>query len=128
MRLGVQARYHFSPKANVDPWLGLNLAWEWLRSSASIVLPPEVTGLSSSQAVTAKQLIHGPLLELLGGLSFDLGHQLHAGPFLSAAAGRYIRSTFDCPTEALGCPDPAWIDDGAFHAWVSLGVSGTHGP
>lgn len=127
-RVGVVAKHHFDPMSVTDPWLGLNLGWEWMRSTASVVLPPEVTGLSSSQSVSAKQTISGPILELLGGLNFDLGRHIHAGPFLSAAVGRYFRSSFDCPSAALGCPAPSWIEDGAFHAWLSVGISGSHGP
>jgi hypothetical protein len=127
-RVGVLAKYHLDPRGKSDPWLGLNLGWEWMHSSASFLLPPEVTGLSSAQAVSAKQTISGPLLELLGGLGFDFGQHIHAGPFLSAAVGRYLRSSFDCPSAALGCPAPSWIEDGAFHAWLSLGISGSHGP
>lgn len=127
-RVGVVVKHHFDPGSLTDPWLGLNLGWEWMRSTASVVLPPEVTGLSSSQSVSAKQTISGPTLELLGGLNFDLGRHIHAGPFLSAAVGRYFRSSFDCPSAALGCPAPSWIEDGAFHAWLSLGISGSHGP
>lgn len=127
-RFGALAKYHFAPTSHTDPWLGIGLGWEWLRSSASFLLPPEVTGLQSNQGVTAKQTIGGPLLELLGGLAFDWGQHIHAGPFASAAVGRYVRSSFDCPSAALGCPAPSWIDDGAFHAWLSLGISGTHGP
>lgn len=127
-RVGVLSKYHLYPSAKSDPWLGLNLGWEWLGSSASFVLPPEVTGLASNQSVSAKQWISGPLLGLLGGLDFDFGQQIHAGPFVSAAVGRYVRSSFDCPSAALGCAAPSWVKDGAFHAWLSVGISGSHGP
>lgn len=127
-RLGAVAKWHVDPSSRSDPWLGLNLGWEWLRSSASVLLPPEVTGTSSNQGVTARQTIAGPLLEALGGLSFHFGENIHAGPFVSAAVGRYLRSSYDCLSAALGCPSPSWIEDGAFHAWLSIGISGTHGP
>ncbi len=127
-RIGALVKFHLDPSATSDPWLGLNVGWEWLRSSASFVLPPEVTGLTSSQSVSAKQTISGPLIELLAGLGFDFGQHIHAGPFVAAGAGRYLRSSFDCPSAALGCPAPSWIENGAFHAWLSVGVSGSHGP
>ncbi len=127
-RLGAITKFHLDPTSNSDPWLGLNVGWEWMRSSASVLLPPEVTGLSSNQGVTAKQTISGPILEALGGLSFHFGEHIHAGPFVSAAVGRYLRSSFDCPSAALGCPSPTWIENGTFHAWLSIGISGTHGP
>lgn len=127
-RLGAVAKMHLDPMSHSDPWLALNVGWEWMRPSVSVLLPPEVTGLTSSQSVSAKQTVSGPLLELLGGLSFDFGENIHAGPFVSAAVGRYLRSSFDCPSAALGCPAPAWIRDGAFHAWLSVGIAASHGP
>jgi hypothetical protein len=128
LRLGALAKLHFAPNTKMDPWLGVNLGWEWLRPSASVTLPGEVTGSATAQSVNIKQTIGGPLLEVLGGLAFDFGEHIQAGPFVSAAVGRYVRSWFECSSTAIGCAQPSWIDDGAFHGWVSIGIAGTHGP
>lgn len=128
LRLGALAKLHVAPGSPMDPWLGVNLGWEWMRPSTSVVLPGEVTGSAAAQSVNIKQTIGGPLLEVLGGLRFDFGEHVQAGPFVSAAIGRYVRSWFECASTAVGCASPSWIDDGAFHGWLSIGIGGTHGP
>lgn len=128
LRLGALAKFHLAPSSSMDPWLGVNLGWEWMRPSTSVTLPAEVTGSAAAQSVNIKQTIGGPLLELLGGLRFDFGEHVKAGPFVSAAVGRYVRSWFECSSTAAGCASPSWINDGAFHGWVSIGIGGTHGP
>jgi hypothetical protein len=118
VRLSAMVKYHLAPGSSIDPWLGLTLGWEWLLSTLAVSIP---------EAVGAKQTLSGPLLQALGGLSIDFGSHIHAGPFASAALGRYVWNGLVC-SEQLGCPGSYFVKDGAFHAWLSIGIAGEYGP
>lgn len=117
-RAAALVKHHLAPHSSFDPWLGVALGWEWLAV--------RVSHRELSQ-VTVKQTLSGPILQALGGLAFDLGGQLHVGPFATVALGRYVWNGLECG-EGVGCPDSNFVKDGAFHAWLGLGVSGEYGP
>ncbi len=116
--LSALLKYHHNPKGSMDPWLGVGLGWEWLLTTLSVAIP---------QSVRAKQALSGPLLQALGGLAFDLGAHIHAGPYATASIGRYVWNSLDC-SEQLGCPSSYFVKNGAFHAWLGIGVGGEYGP
>jgi hypothetical protein len=127
LRLAAQATYALSPGSSADPWLGLGLGWEWLRGSVTLKVPPEVSGLDGEVAIRARELLGGPQLFAQGGMRFDVGETLTIGPYLAASAGMFLSDSFDCP-EFLACPTDTDVEDQQIHAWVGLGVRGTHGP
>ena len=126
-RLMAWVKHHFSPNSSTDPWLGVGLGYEWLSVVAQVALEAVEPSLPFYQAVSAQQTLSGPLLMVQGGLGFDLGEDVRVGPYIGAALGRFVWTSFECPNE-LGCPDNAFVDDGSFHGWLSVGVAGTHGP
>lgn len=126
-RLLAWLEHHLRPRSAVDPWLGIGLGYEWLSTVAQVSLEPADPDIPFYQSLSATQELSGPLLMAQAGLGFDLGEQLRVGPFIGGAVGRFIWSSFDC-AEGLGCPRDGAIDGGGFHAWLSVGVKGSHGP
>lgn len=78
--VGVQLHYHFAPRGSPDPWVGLGIGHEWLRTS--------VTSSSNPQALTLTYRGLLPL-ELQTGVDFSSGGGWALGPYLSVAAGQY---------------------------------------
>jgi hypothetical protein len=39
----------------------------------------------------------------------------------------YLTDSFDCP-DGFSCPDDGSVEDKKLHAWLGIGVRGTHGP
>jgi hypothetical protein len=127
LRLAAQATYALSPGSGTDPWLGLGLGWEWLRGPVTLKVPADVSGLDQDIAIRVRELLSGPQLFAQGGMRFDVGETLTVGPYLAASAGMFLSDSFDCP-EFLACPTDTDIEDQQIHAWLGLGVRGTHGP
>lgn len=127
LRLGAQAIYSLDPGSNTDPWLGLGLGWEWLRGSATFVIPAEDIGANQPAVLRAQELLGGPQIFAQGGLRFSMGEELTVGPYAEAAAGMFITDSYVCRSE-LNCPSTGPVDDLRLHAWIGLGVRGTHGP
>lgn len=128
LRLAAQAIYSLAPDASVDPWIGLGLGWEWLRGSVTLTVPGSVVGQDQDIAVRLQEVLSGPQLFLQGGLRFKLGEALTVGPFATAAAGVYLTDSVSCPDGVPACESANGIDDNQLHAWLGLGVRGTHGP
>lgn len=124
LRLGAQVLYFFDPHQGSDPWIGAILGYEWLRGSVTHSLD-----LSEDQTLSVKvrELVSGPQLALQGGLQFRLDDHLKVGPFAAGALGMYLSDSFDCPA-ALGCPESGGVNEHRVHAWLALGVRGSHGP
>jgi hypothetical protein len=117
-RLSALLKYNSSPHSSLNPWFGVGLGWEWLMTTLTAAIP---------ESVGVKQNLSGPLLQALGGLGFDFADHIHAGPYAAVAVGRYIWNGLEC-SAALGCPGSYFVKDGAFHAWLSVGISGEYGP
>lgn len=128
MRLGAQAIVHLDAGGDLDPWVGAIVGYEWLRSSVGLGLSvDDDMGNRQTAVAKAKELLGGPQLALQAGLDFSLEEHVTLGPFASAAVGMYLQNSYDCPGQ-LGCPDGGRVEDARVHAWLGLGVRGTHGP
>ncbi len=127
VRLGGQLVYNLAPTSPMDPWLGLGLGWEWLRGSVTQAVEVSVAGEQTTVSVMARELRGGPQLLLQGGLGFDLGETVRIGPYVSAAAGMYLTDSFEC-TPGLDCSTEGEDLENKLHAWLGLGIRGTHGP
>ncbi|MET0412807.1 MAG: hypothetical protein ABW217_15995 [Polyangiaceae bacterium] len=116
VRFGVQAQYHFSPGAQVDPWLGLGLGYEWITSHVE----GSVFGIPIDVVTDHAGL---ELLHLQGGVDFPLARALSLGPFASVSALQYTSCSakLDGDDSACSLPDKAW------HGWLVLGVRGRLG-
>jgi hypothetical protein len=107
----VQAQYHFSPAASVDPWLGLGLGYEWITS--------HVEGQAFGFPIDVETQHSGPeLLHLQGGVQFRLSPAFTLGPFAALSALQYTScsATLDGDDTECRLPDAAW------HGWFVLGV------
>lgn len=128
LRLGAQAIAHLDPYDSLDPWLGVVVGYEWLRSSVGLSIPfNDDDGFEQTAVAKARELLGGPQVALQGGLNFSLGNHLALGPFATAAAGMYLTNSYDCPPQ-LPCPDSGNVESKRVHAWLGIGVRGTHGP
>jgi hypothetical protein len=104
-RIGVQAQYHFSPEASMDPWIGAGFGLEWLTLS----LDEQENSFSGFE-----------FLHLQGGLTWTIGDALELGPFLDLALGQYSTASSD--------DQDVDIEETALHQWVFLGLQGVFGP
>lgn len=98
-----------------SPWLRLALGYEWLRATLELE-----DGFSGSET------LGGPLAQLQLGVDWQVGESFAFGPYLAAAAGSYLSSTFKC--QPATCPTDSGIEEHGVHGWISIGLRGTHGP
>ena len=111
VRFGVQAQYRFAPEAALRPWLGLAVGYEWIHS--------ELDGELFSFPFEASASHSGPdLLQVQGGVDFELGSAFAAGPFAAASAMQYT----SCSLELSGTKSTCELDDGGWHGWLVIGV------
>jgi hypothetical protein len=116
VRFGVQAQYHFSPAAFVDPWLGLGVGYEWITSHVE----GQVIGLP----IDVRTEHSGPeLLHLQGGVDLRTSAALAFGPFAALSLMQYT----SCSAELDGRDSDCRLPDLAWHGWFVLGVRGTLG-
>jgi hypothetical protein len=120
LRLGIQAQYHFSPKDDLDPWLGAGLGYEWLTFGFDV----SGGGQESDASATGKGF---EFLNLQGGLDFTLTPGFGLGPFASFSVGQYSSASTSCSGSGCDADDEEEedIDDKAPHYWLLLGVRGT---
>lgn len=120
VRLGLQAQYHFAPKASLDPWLGAGIGYEWLTFGVHAAR----AGVSNDTSVTGKGF---EFINLQGGVDFAVAPGLGLGPFLSFSVGQYGESSTSCDGAGCDASDSTSqdIDDKALHQWLTLGVRGT---
>lgn len=100
---------------SLSPWLRLALGYEWLR--ATLVLED---GFSGSET------LGGPLAQLQLGMDWLVGETVAFGPYVSAAVGSYLSSSFTC--QPAVCPAGSSTEGRSAHGWVSIGLRATHGP
>lgn len=116
LRIGVEARYYFSPAETLDPWISYGLGFE--AATQSINDRPQ----RRSEETTASGIEFARL-----GFGFDwrAGRVFGLGPLVEVAAGQYTRTR----TEVNGVEtfDGA-IEDRAIHGWVTIGMRGVFFP
>jgi hypothetical protein len=116
VRFGIQAQYAFSPGRFVNPWVGLGLGYEWIRTG--------LEGELFSNRIEASASHSGPeLLHVQGGVDLELNRSLALGPFASLSGMQYTT----CSTELSGEEVDCEIEDPAWHGWLVFGVRGTLG-
>jgi hypothetical protein len=120
VRFGAQAHYHFTPKGDTDPWLGVGFGYEWLTFGVSA----EGNGASASLSSTGSgfEFVNFQLgLDVLAAPSFGIG------PFLAFTLGQYDSYSNEC-TGLANCAainaDNGDIDNTALHQWLFFGVRG----
>jgi hypothetical protein len=116
VRFGAQAQYHFQPGAELDPWLGLGLGYEWITSHVE----GQVFGIPIDVVTDHSGL---ELLHLQGGVDLRLAPALSLGPFASVSAMQYA----SCSAKLDGDDSECRLPDKAWHGWLVLGVRGVLG-
>lgn len=114
LRFGAQVQYHVITLAQVDPWIGAGLGYEWLTADG-------VSGGRSSSAT----LNGWELANLQGGVNWVVSDGFALGPFMSFTFARYTNIASDCSGAACGSEVNGSIDDPSLHHWVVIGVRGT---
>jgi hypothetical protein len=128
LRLGAQTMYFFDETDAASAWIGATLGWEWLRGTVTqTVTLPGQGGQDSMLPVRVEEVLSGPHVSLQGGLPFELAEHLTIGPYVAGALGMYLTDEVICPA-GLACPGDRGVDDKQVHAWLALGVRGSHGP
>lgn len=103
LRLGLQVAYHFSPRRQYDPWMGLSIGYEQTKVSAS--------GPGGSRDATISGL---EIANVQGGVDFRPSPLFALGPFVSAGVGEFTH--IDAGSTSGG------ISNTALHGWIGLGV------
>lgn len=111
IRIGLQGQYHIMPDASFDPWVGLGVGYEMLKSSA------EAGGSKFSRTMSGFEFAN-----LQAGADFEVAPGFGVGPFISFSLGQYSSSESD-PNPTNESSD---IKDKAMHQWLLLGVKGSY--
>lgn len=109
VRVGLELQYHFLPRQQLDPWLGIGFGAEFLNSTLHGA--PDLDQRYSGWEF--------PLLE--GGLDFAVTRRFTLGPYASLSFGQ-----FTSYREELGGTATTFdLHDQAWHSWFQIGAKGT---
>jgi hypothetical protein len=116
LRVGIEGRYYFAPAASLDPWLAYGIGIE--AASQRIADHPR----NRSEETTATGI---EFARLGAGFDWRAGRVFGIGPLFEVAAGRYTntRTEVNGQTVYKGA-----IEEGAVHAWLTLGMRGVFFP
>lgn len=123
--LGPQAIYRFSPGAKFEPWVGLGVGVQILRSHVSgTVQIPLPTGGTVPADTEAWVTDRGPELNLGVGGDWRMGEYFRLGPFLNVTLARYTvhvgEQTVTLPVVGAQTMPVSPVDDGN-HAVLTVG-------
>ncbi|MCE9669989.1 hypothetical protein LY474_19500 [Myxococcus stipitatus] len=108
LRLGVGFSYHVPSENLWSPWVGAGLGFERLKT--------EFENHSGKTTVTDSGI---ELLNLQAGIDLALSDVVRVGPYFSAAAGMYLRSTLRRDGQDVLSGD---IEQKTVHFWFQPGV------
>ena len=111
IRFGINAHYHFQPKENVDPWVGIGIGYEWLTVSESS------GNVSGDTSVSGFEFVN-----LQGGVDFKATPAFRVGPFVSLSFSEYGSAS----TSLAGSSTSSDIQNKALHEWFTFGVRGQY--
>ncbi|RKG83557.1 hypothetical protein [Corallococcus terminator] len=126
-RFGPEVRYHLSPMGSFDPWIGLGVGMEFLKShvqgttqipvAPGVVVPAEVDTRVTDKGPTFARIT-------LGG-DVRLSRALSLGPIITASIGSYTVRTGTQTLNITGVGERpgtlANVDDG-FHGLFTVGL------
>lgn len=126
-RVGPELRYHIKPESGFDPWIGIGLGLEVLKShvegdtrvqvAPDVFLPTHVDTHVTDRGITIARVTLGGDLRLMRSLA--------VGPIISASVGQYtVRTgTQTLDITGVGSRDQGLtpVDDG-FHALFTAGI------
>lgn len=107
VRFGIEGIYHFTPRQQADPWLGVGIGYEWAS------LDWNGWGMGA----------HGwEFLNLQLGVDFRASREVAVGPFVSFSLSQYDRATGYLVWDEGATTGTASIPEKALHHWIQLGV------
>jgi hypothetical protein len=109
VRLGLEARYTFTPAESISGWLGYGFGMTFGSQTISD------TG-RYSETSTAQGL---ELARLTGGLDFRTSRGFGLGPFAMVSFGRYTHQKTEINNVVTFSGS---VDEPAVHAWASIGL------
>jgi hypothetical protein len=120
VRIGLQGQFSPSPEAEISPWFGVGVGYEWLSISQ------EGAGVELSTTMHGFEFVH-----LQGGVDFRVAEHVRIGPLLSFSLGQFSEASVDCSggavCDAIG-EVGGEIPDKKLHEWLVLGVRAVYGP
>ncbi|GEN09971.1 hypothetical protein SAMN05443572_107124 [Myxococcus fulvus] len=128
-RFGPEVRYHINPASGFDPWVGLSVGMEILKShvkgDTQVPLP---TGGFAPARIDTRVEDRGPTYARISvGGDVRVSNYLALGPIITASVGSYTVRTGEQTVTVTGLPAQtsavSAVDDG-FHALFTLGVRG----
>ncbi|NTX08312.1 hypothetical protein [Myxococcus sp. CA040A] len=128
-RFGPEGRFHFKPESGFDPWVGLAVGLEFLKSHVKGTTQVPVPGGGTVAANIDTQVTdRGPtFIRLSAGGDVRLTRYVAFGPIVTASLGSYTVRTGDQTLSIAGLPgqtSPVSAVDDGFHALFTLGVRG----
>jgi hypothetical protein len=126
-RFGPEVRYHFSPGAGFDPWVGLGVGLEIAPSDAEGERDVPIPGVGLVPAHIEKSVTdRGPTFARLAlGGDVRLGRSLFLGPIVTASIGSYTVRTGEQTLTLPGLPPQTSqlppVDDGV-HALFTVAL------
>jgi len=110
VRVGLELQYHFLPRQQLDPWLGLGFGAEFL--NATLHAAPN----DLNQRYSGWEF---PLVE--GGLDFAVTPHFALGPYASLSWSQFTSYR----EEQAGVATTTDIGNPSWHGWFQVGVKGT---
>ncbi|RKH36629.1 hypothetical protein [Corallococcus sicarius] len=126
-RVGPEVRYHLSPDAGFDPWIGLGVGLEILKGHVQGTTQiPVAPGVSVPATVDTRVTDRGPTFARLAlGGDVRISRMLSVGPILTASIGSYTVRTGSQTVDITGVGpregEVARVEDG-FHGLFTLGL------
>ncbi|CAM3749082.1 hypothetical protein G4177_09465 [Corallococcus sp. ZKHCc1 1396] len=126
-RVGPEVRYHLAPDAGFDPWIGLGVGLEILKSHVEgTTQVPVAPGVVVPATVDTRVTDRGPTFARLAlGADVRLTRALAVGPIITASIGSYTVRTGTQTLDITGVGERpgvlAQVDDG-FHALFTVGL------
>lgn len=111
IQLGLDAHYHFMPRAGFDPWIGFGAAYEIASSSSS------AGGTTMSSSFSGFQFVNVQL-----GGDYKPMRDLGVGPFVVASVGEYSSCSASWPGGSDSCAERG----SGPHGWLTFGVRGVY--
>jgi hypothetical protein len=111
LRLGVDAQLRLAPYRRADPWVGVGLAYEWLRFDA--------TGCDAAGTCFPERFQYGGWIfpRISAGLDVAVSPAVRIGPYLTFSAGQFTNvDTTSAGSQSIG--------NQAFHEWFEIGFRG----
>jgi hypothetical protein len=125
-RFGPEVRYHFAPEAGFDPWIGLGVGLEILKSHVEgETQVPVAPGVVVPARVDTRVTDRGPTFARVTlGADVRVTRAVAVGPIITASVGNYTVRTGSQTLDITGVGtrdgELARVDDG-FHALFTVG-------